>query len=199
MRSAAAEPQVRDHGDIDRLGPARARSDRAGPRSASCPGAARSPHLLPRLSSTSALAGIAHLAQMRPDIERMPRRERPRPIAQRAVPGRRPECRAARRVRRPPCSAWHQVISSPIADQRVLRLDQQPRAAFATDSGRAGCASARRTSTGPRSPAVACPRSTFVGSDRNTGPHGGVDANFMPRRTVAGIDAVGHAPARTTW
>src|SRR3954462_38430 len=38
--------------------------------------------------------------------------------------------------------------------------------------------------------AVACSRNTLVGRDRNTGPHGGVDANFMPRRTVAGIDAV---------
>src|SRR6185312_5172468 len=38
--------------------------------------------------------------------------------------------------------------------------------------------------------AVASLCSTLVGSDRNTGPHGGVDANFMPRRTVAGIDCV---------
>jgi len=38
--------------------------------------------------------------------------------------------------------------------------------------------------------ALACPRSTLVGSERKTGPQGEVDANFMPRRTVSGIDAV---------
>jgi len=38
--------------------------------------------------------------------------------------------------------------------------------------------------------ALAWPSSTLVGSDRNTGPHGGVDANFNPRRAVSAIDAV---------
>ena len=33
-------------------------------------------------------------------------------------------------------------------------------------------------------------RSVLVGSDRNTGPQGEVEANFMPRRRVSGIDAV---------
>src|SRR6516164_8718074 len=38
--------------------------------------------------------------------------------------------------------------------------------------------------------AVACSHSVLVGSDRNTGPHGAVDANFMPRRSVSGIEPV---------
>ena len=37
---------------------------------------------------------------------------------------------------------------------------------------------------------VASSRSVLVGSERNTGPQGDVDANFMPRRTVSGIDPV---------
>ena len=36
--------------------------------------------------------------------------------------------------------------------------------------------------------AVASSRSVSVGSERNTGPHGDVEANFMPRRTVSGMD-----------
>ncbi len=38
--------------------------------------------------------------------------------------------------------------------------------------------------------ALACPRSTLVGSDRNTGPQGVVEANFRPRRVVSGIPSV---------
>src|SRR3954454_23610358 len=38
--------------------------------------------------------------------------------------------------------------------------------------------------------ALASSRSVLVGNDRNTGPHGEVDANFMPRRTVSGIEPV---------
>src|SRR5438309_515438 len=38
--------------------------------------------------------------------------------------------------------------------------------------------------------AFASSRSVLVGSERNTGPHGDVAANFMPRRVVSGIDAV---------
>ena len=38
--------------------------------------------------------------------------------------------------------------------------------------------------------ALASSRSVLVGSDRNTGPHGEVEANFMPRRTVSGIEPV---------
>ena len=41
--------------------------------------------------------------------------------------------------------------------------------------------------------AVASSRSVLVGSDRNTGPQGGVEANLMPRRTVSGIEAVDFA------
>src|SRR6266446_9960016 len=35
--------------------------------------------------------------------------------------------------------------------------------------------------------ALAWVRSVLVGSERNTGPQGGVAANFMPLRTVSGI------------
>src|SRR5262245_51286086 len=38
--------------------------------------------------------------------------------------------------------------------------------------------------------ALASARSVLVGSERKTGPQGEVDANFMPRRTVSGIDPV---------
>src|ERR1700730_5236472 len=38
--------------------------------------------------------------------------------------------------------------------------------------------------------AFAWPCSVLVGSDRNTGPHGGVVLNFRPRRKVSGIVAV---------
>src|SRR5258708_1867574 len=37
--------------------------------------------------------------------------------------------------------------------------------------------------------ALAVPCRVLVGSDRNTGPHGGVVANLMARRTVSGIVA----------
>src|SRR5438552_4117358 len=35
--------------------------------------------------------------------------------------------------------------------------------------------------------ALASLRSVLVGSDRNTGPQGGVEANLKPRRTVSGM------------
>src|SRR6266436_861857 len=38
--------------------------------------------------------------------------------------------------------------------------------------------------------ALATPCRVLVGSDRNTGPHGGVVLNLMARRTVSGIVAV---------
>src|SRR4029078_2009867 len=38
--------------------------------------------------------------------------------------------------------------------------------------------------------AFASSRSVVVGSDRNTGPHGEVDATFTPRRAVSGIEPV---------
>ena len=64
------------------------------------------------------------------------------------------------------------------------------RAAFSTSSlsgrMRIGTSNLLRSQTC----ALARPSSVLVGSDRNTGPHGGVEANFKPRRVVSAIAAV---------
>src|SRR3954464_1412387 len=85
--------------------------------------------------------------------------------------------------------ARHQVISSPTLIIGFL-ASISARAAFSTDSLSGRMRIGTSNLEWSQMLAVASPRKTLVGSDRNTGPHGGVEANFMPRRTVAGIDAV---------
>ena len=91
------------------------------------PGAADLAPAIAEVEQHVGLARIAHGAQMRADEQRMPGRERLRPIAE--------HCPSRRRPAAPSSSAssinsfWprHQVIFVADADQRVLRLDQHAR------------------------------------------------------------------------
>jgi hypothetical protein len=85
--------------------------------------------------------------------------------------------------------ARHQVISSPTLISGFLASIRR-RAALATESASGRMCIGTSNLEWSQTAAVASLRSTLVGSDRNTGPQGGVEANFMPRRTVAGIDSV---------
>jgi hypothetical protein len=64
------------------------------------------------------------------------------------------------------------------------------RAAFSTSSlsgrMRIGTSNLLRSQTC----VLACCSSVLVGKERNTGPHGGVDANLSPRRVVSAIASV---------
>jgi hypothetical protein len=119
----------------------------------------------------------------------MPGRERFRPIAEPAGYAGDRRCRATRPARPVPFSPRHQVISSP-----TLISGFSPRSACAPPSRYRPCrdeyASARRICCAPRPALLACSSSVLVGIDRNTGPHGGVDANLSARRVVSAIAAV---------
>src|SRR5262249_12866284 len=85
--------------------------------------------------------------------------------------------------------ARHQLASSPtLISQFFASHNMRPALAISSLSGRMRMGTSNLAWS--QMAALACPRSTLVGSERNTGPQGDVDANFMPRRTVSGIDAV---------
>ena len=72
------------------------------------------------------LARITHLTQMRPDVERMSRRERPRPVTQRTVlAGHRNAEQLSQFDDLLAGAAPGQLVAD--AHQRILRFDQRPR------------------------------------------------------------------------
>ncbi len=183
------EPQVRHHGEIDRRAARQTRRiepdrDQFG---------ARRRHFAPAIAEIEqhvGLARIAHGPQQRADEQRMAGRERLRPVAERTGFARQPARPSSSASSTSSLSARHQVISSPMLISGFLRLDQHARRLLDIRPCRGGCASARRTCCAPRSATWPCRSSVLVGSDRNTGPHGGVEANFRPRRVVSAIAAV---------
>ena len=135
------------------------------------------------------LARIAHVAQQRSEIERMPRRERLRPEAERSrLAGDRQAEQLGELDQLLVGAAPGDLVAD--AHQRVLRLEQHARGLLdvvlvGTDAHRH--VELRLVPDRRRSPP---PRSVLVGSERKTGPQGEVEANFMPRRVVSGIAAV---------
>jgi hypothetical protein len=85
--------------------------------------------------------------------------------------------------------ARHQVASSPTLSIGFLASSSM-RAAFAMSSLSGRMRIGTSNLAWSQMAASASWRSTLVGSERNTGPQGEVDANFMPRRTVSGIEPV---------
>ena len=134
--------------------------------------------------------------ELRSDIERMPGRERLRPEAERSglpVTGR-PSSSASSTTSLP---ARHQVTSSPTLISGFFASSRM-RAALSMSSLSGRMRIGTSNLAWSQMAALASARSVLVGSDRNTGPQGEVDANFMPRRTVSGIDPWSSPPS-TTW
>src|SRR5262245_14953090 len=85
--------------------------------------------------------------------------------------------------------ARHQLASSPTLISGFLASSSM-RAALAMSSLSGRMRMGTSNLAWSQMAAVASSRSVLVGSERKTGPQGDVDANFMPRRTVSGIEEV---------